>query len=135
MVDLSVNWFAVVVAGLAYYVLGGLWYSPALFAKPWLKYAGVQPKASGRWSVPGMVTSFVTGLAMAFVLAVLLRSVRAEAAGAAVTWALLTGIGLVGAVVTTTYTFEGKHPKLLLINAGYPVVGYCLMALVLTLWK
>jgi hypothetical protein len=135
MVDISVNWFAVVVAGIVYFVLGAVWYSPLLFAKPWMKYSGIDPKKPGTSPVPGMVTSFVTGLVMAFVLAVLLRSVRADAVGVGITWALLAAIGLVGAVMVTNYTFEGKNAKLLLINAGYPAVGYCLMAIVLTLWK
>ena len=32
-----VNWIAVVVAGVSAFALGGVWYSPALFGKAWMK--------------------------------------------------------------------------------------------------
>ena len=31
----SINWLAVIVSALIYFVLGAVWYSPVLFAKPW----------------------------------------------------------------------------------------------------
>ncbi len=33
----SINWLAVFVAGISAFVLGGVWYSPALFGKAWMK--------------------------------------------------------------------------------------------------
>ena len=33
----SINWFAVLVAGISAFVVGGVWYSPALFGKAWMK--------------------------------------------------------------------------------------------------
>ena len=33
----SVNWLAVLVAGISSFVVGGIWYSPNLFGKAWLK--------------------------------------------------------------------------------------------------
>ncbi len=33
----SINWLAVLVAGVSAFVLGGVWYSPALFGKAWMK--------------------------------------------------------------------------------------------------
>ena len=31
------NWIAVLAAGISAFVLGGVWYSPALFGKAWMK--------------------------------------------------------------------------------------------------
>jgi hypothetical protein len=36
-----VDWIAVLVATVASFVLGGLWYSPALFARPWQQDTGL----------------------------------------------------------------------------------------------
>ena len=39
--DLStINWLAVIVAALSMFLLGGLWYSPALFYRQWLQANG-----------------------------------------------------------------------------------------------
>jgi hypothetical protein len=32
---MDINWLAVLAAAAASFLLGGLWYSPILFAKPW----------------------------------------------------------------------------------------------------
>jgi hypothetical protein len=33
----TINWWAVLVAGISSFVLGGVWYSPALFGNAWMK--------------------------------------------------------------------------------------------------
>ena len=33
----SINWLAVLVAGISSFVVGGIWYSPGLFGKAWMK--------------------------------------------------------------------------------------------------
>ena len=37
----EVNWIAIVVAAVASFLLGGLWYSPALFGKAWQREVGL----------------------------------------------------------------------------------------------
>ena len=37
----DMNWLAVLVAAVAYFMLGALWYSKALFGNAWIKYSGV----------------------------------------------------------------------------------------------
>src|SRR5690349_4926191 len=37
----EINWIAVLVAGVASFVLGGLWYSPVLFGKAWQRETGL----------------------------------------------------------------------------------------------
>lgn len=39
----DVNYLAVIVGALVYFGIGALWYSPALFATPWMAASGVQP--------------------------------------------------------------------------------------------
>ena len=33
----TLNWLAVLAAGISAFVLGGIWYSPALLGKTWMK--------------------------------------------------------------------------------------------------
>src|SRR5260370_10712032 len=39
----SLNWLAILVAAISTMVVGFLWYSPLLFAKPWMKEMGYDP--------------------------------------------------------------------------------------------
>src|SRR6266480_4920531 len=41
-----VNYVAVLVATVAVFVLGWLWYSPLLFFKPWMRLRGMDPVAA-----------------------------------------------------------------------------------------
>src|SRR5438105_14687977 len=41
-----VNYVAVLVAAVAVFVLGWLWYSPLLFFKPWMRARGLDPVAA-----------------------------------------------------------------------------------------
>ena len=33
----TINWWAVLIAGLSAFVVGGIWYSPGLFGNAWMK--------------------------------------------------------------------------------------------------
>ena len=41
MEPLHLNFFAIVTAALVTFAVGGLWYSPILFAKPWRRECGL----------------------------------------------------------------------------------------------
>jgi hypothetical protein len=43
---IDVNYWTVLVAAVAVFVLGWLWYSPLLFLKPWMRLRGMDPVAA-----------------------------------------------------------------------------------------
>jgi hypothetical protein len=44
----ELNWLAVLIGAAIYFVLGALWYSPMLFARPWQRSIGWDPSARRR---------------------------------------------------------------------------------------
>ncbi len=44
MLDFSVSFLPLVVLAAANFFLSWIWYSPVLFAKPWMKAPGIDPK-------------------------------------------------------------------------------------------
>src|SRR5439155_3880573 len=70
----NVNYLAVLVSGLAIFFLGGLWYSPVLFAKPWTRLMGKSEEPEARKAMPVMYAlAFVTGVIIAWTLAVVVN--------------------------------------------------------------
>ena len=70
------NYLAVLVAGIVIFLLGGLWYSPILFAKKWIALQGKteeQLRAGTAGSnMPLMyLSAFICGLIIAWAMAVL----------------------------------------------------------------
>lgn len=128
----SLNLFAILVAALTSFVIGGLWYSPILFGKAWMEENGfTEDDKPGNM---GMIfgTTFVLSLIIAFNLAAFLGS------EATFTWGLtagaLAGIGWVAAAIGILYLFERKSMRLFLINAGYHAVTFTIMGGILGLW-
>ena len=37
----NLNWLAIIAAAVSAFILGGLWYSPLLFGKRWMKETGI----------------------------------------------------------------------------------------------
>src|SRR5437016_5827634 len=71
------NYFAVLVSGLAIFILGGLWYSKALFAPKWVALMGItdeQMKAKPSEPMPDLlVQALIWRLLTAWALAVILN--------------------------------------------------------------
>ena len=91
MQHLEINHWAVLVSGVILWLLGAIWYSPALFAKPWMEMLGIKKDESKRsWMMVGMISSFIGDLILSFVLAHVIG------------WAEVSGFGygaLVGCLV------------------------------------
>jgi hypothetical protein len=128
----EVNWIAVVVAAVASFLLGGLWYSPALFGKSWQREAGLtdeQVKSGNFVKIFGL--SLVLSLLAAWNFANFLgpRPSLALGFGAGASAGLLWVAGSFG----INYLFERKSLKLFLINGGYHTLQFAIIGLVLAL--
>ena len=133
MEPLHFNFFAIVTAALVTFAVGGLWYSPILFAKPWMRECGLTEEQA-RQAPMGRIfgLSALAALVMAANLAAFLGAKATLPfglfAGAA------TGIGWVAMSLGVTYLFEQRSLKLWLIDAGYQVISYTLMGAILGAW-
>ena len=66
-----INWLAVLAAAVAAFLLGGLWFSPAMFAKQWMAALGKTKEQVGMPG-PSMALSFVVTVVMATALAMII---------------------------------------------------------------
>ena len=128
----EVNWIAIVIAALGSFLLGGLWYSPALFGKAWQREIGLtveQLKRGNRARIFGL--SFVLALLAAWNFANFLgpRPSLALGLGAGASAGLLWVAGSFG----INYLFERRSLKLFLINGGYHTLQFAIIGLVLAL--
>ena len=60
----NLNWLAIIVAAVSAFVLGGLWYSPLIFAKRWMKETGITEESTKN-------TNMVKIFALAFILSLI----------------------------------------------------------------
>src|SRR6266852_2920577 len=123
-----INYLAIIVAAILYWLLGGLWFA-VLFGKQWMALEAFKPEDIQRISptIPYIV-SMIANLVIAFILALVCASQKAETG-------ILMSVGFVATTTLTTYLYEGRPFNLFLINVGYIVVGLALMGAVIGAWK
>jgi Protein of unknown function (DUF1761) len=126
----EINHLAVLVAALSSFLIGGVWYSPLLFAGSWAAMNGLSDETLKQGNMLKIFGgAFFLALVMAYNLAAFLgpRPTVAFGVGAGVA----AGLGWVAAALGVTYLFERKPWKLFAINAGYHVVAFALMGVIL----
>jgi hypothetical protein len=129
----EVNWLAVIAAAVSAFVLGGLWYSKAMFLKAWQRGSGLTDEQMQKGH-PAMIFggAFVLSLIAAAVFAMFLGpSPDVEFATAA---GFAAGLCWVAASFGINYLFERKSLTLFLVNGGYHTLQFTLYGLVLGLW-
>lgn len=131
----SINYFAVVVAALSTFILGGLWYSPMLFGKAWMRVNSFTEADLQKFSKARMFGwSFVFSLVMALNLAMFLagpttNTVWGMTAGA------LAGFGWVAMAIAVVGVFENKSWTYILINGAYMTLAFVIMGAILGVWR
>jgi len=134
MQDIPINWWALLAAVVVSFVIGGVWYSPALFVKPWIAGAGVDKAAFDKGLPRALIVDLVASLIMAFVLVHAIRYAGAVSLGAGLFVTFWNWLGFVVAVLVGQVTHEHKPVSFFAINAGYRFVAMMAMGAILTLW-
>jgi hypothetical protein len=128
---MEVNIWAVIAAAVSSFLLGGLWYSPVLFMKPWNEAMGRTEEDNGH---PAKVfgLSFAFAVVAAYVFAVFLgpNPLLSESVKAG----LLVGVAFVGMSFGINYQFANRPLSALLIDGGYHTGQFMLYGLILGAW-
>lgn len=131
---LAINWFAVLAAAVAAFLLGGLWFSPVMFAERWVAAIGKTAEELGS-PAKSVVLSFVTTSVMAVALALIIVRMPNMTAAGGFRFGLVLGAG----VIVTGMVFDGAFTRtsrtLLLIHGGYHVLIVTVMSVILAAWR
>lgn len=132
---ITLNYWAVFVAGLAYFFLGALWYSPVLFAKPWMKLNGYTEQDFQDSNAARYIVAFFTSMIMSFVLAHIVLLFGDGSIVVGIEKAVWVWIGFIATFTLTNYMFSNRPVKLFMIDSGYNLVGLLIMSVIISAWK
>jgi hypothetical protein len=125
-----IDWIASLVAAVSTFILGGIWYSPLLFAKPWQQDAGLsdeQLKTSNKGKI----------FTVAFIWSLLAAATFSMFLGPDPSLNLGLGAGATAGIFWVAGSFaisyQLKPNRLLLINGGYHAMQFTLFGLVFAL--
>lgn len=136
----EVNYLAILLAGVASTVVGFVWYSYALFAKPWMKLMGYTKESMAKDQKamgPMYALSFVLSLVTAYLLAHVMAMSKEVIGNPDLTTGLMTAffmwLGFIMPVQATDVIFGKKPWKLFYINTGYQLASVLVMGVVIAL--
>ena len=116
----GMNYLAVIVAALAGFGVGAVWYG--VFGKAWLDALG-KSEDDIKGSGAAQALPFVTGLVADLVMAIMLAGLMGHLGNISIHGGLITGLFVwVGFVITTmgvNHAFSGASPKLTAIDGGH----------------
>ncbi|HXT16390.1 MAG TPA: DUF1761 domain-containing protein [Gemmatimonadaceae bacterium] len=134
-----VNYVAVLVTAVVIFMLGGLWYSKALFAKQWVALQGKTMEdfetEGKKGATPVMLLQvFICGLVVAYVVAV----IENHFINLTIARGLMVGVLLWLVAGVTSYgtgLFSFQRRGLWMINSGYNLVSMVVAGIILAAWR
>ncbi len=118
----GVNYFAIVVAAIASWLVGAAWYMA--FAKPWMAARGWASKdemlaEQGKPSPAPFVISFVAELVMAWTLAGVIGHAGPVTLANGLISGFLAWLGFVATTLLVNHSFGGQKRALTIIDGGH----------------
>ena len=130
----NLNWLAIIVAAVSAFILGGLWYSPLMFARRWMKETGITEESTKNTNMIKVFgLSFILALVASFFLAMFIGAGAGAAFGALA--GFMAGAGWVFTFMGIIYLFEAKSMAHFLINSLYSVASLTIMGLIIGVWQ
>ena len=123
----DLNWLAVVVATVAYFLIGTLWYSNLLFGKQYREAIGAE---EGPPAVGAIIGNLVLWFIAAMTLGLIATAIGTDTAVDGIVLGLVVSVGFIGTNRVTGRLYGADNPKLMPINAPYTLIGYAVMGLI-----
>lgn len=137
MPDMEIDYLPAVVAALAAFALGALWYGP-LFGKAWVRahgYTEEELSAMRTGAGKAYLSALVSNLIMAAVLAVLAGWSGVTTVGQTMRLAFLCWLGFVLTTGLTGLAFSNRRPATFFIDAGYQLIYMLVMGAIIGGWR
>ena len=132
-----VNYLAILVSGVAIFVLGGLWYS-VLFKKPWIALMGIpeEKMKEGSGAMPILfLMAFLCALLSAYILAIVINHFAPFSIMRGAMVGLFCWVGFAAPTSFATAIFSMTPKRLWFINSSYNLISFVLAGIILSVWR
>jgi hypothetical protein len=132
----DLNWLAVLVATVAYFALGGLWYAAPVFGRAWQRAGGIEipegQSPGAKYYVGPLLTCFVSSIATAMLAFATASATVAEG----LVLGIVVGVGFALPLSILGGMFDQKpEPGVYVaISAGYHLVGLMIVGVIVSVW-
>ena len=132
-----VNMWAVLVAGVAYFMIGSVWFS-GLFGKTWVaeieRHGVKMQRPAGGQIAAMMAASLAYNIVTAAGVSFLVYVIGTATVVAGLKLGLFIGLCFAATSMLTAYNWESRSTKLSMIDVGYPLIGIIVCSIILSIW-
>jgi hypothetical protein len=125
------NIWAIIVAAIVRFVIGGIWYAPPVFGASWMRLTNCSPEKFKSRMRKIFAGDLITNLIMAFILFHLVRWLGVSAALQGASVGFHCWLGFVATVTLAEMLYEQRPFKLFLINNGFQLISLMAMGAIL----
>ncbi|MFX0025008.1 MAG: DUF1761 domain-containing protein [Candidatus Hermodarchaeota archaeon] len=130
---LMINWLAVVVVAIIYFLIHFFWYFPFVFGNMWLKLVGKESEPKSkiiRDTIIMIPTSFVTVLMIEVIMDFTSNDIVS-----ALIISILLWVGFVATIGINQNNFNDRGVKLFLLEYGFYLIGFIIAGIILAVWQ
>ena len=136
MEPIGINYLSVLVAGVAYMVLGAIWYSSAIFGKAWMKGIGkTKEQVTKNFSVISYIWTLIASFVLAYGVARIMLWHGTTSIGGGVLVGVLVGVCFVLTTFSINDSFERRPLGLTIGNILYHMIGLAIVGIIIAAWK
>ncbi len=136
MDEMSVNFLAVLIAGIAYMIFGALWYSPVLFGNAWMKAIGkTKEQIAADSSAAGYIIALIGSFIAAYGIARIMVWANFAGIPEGIMVAVVAGICFVFTTMMINDSFEKRPQGLTFMNILYHLIGFVIMGIIIGAWQ
>ncbi len=136
---MSINIWSILIASIVSFIIGAIWYSPAIFGKQWMTLTNTGPKditvaqTKGMWKLYGI--QFLLFIVTMFILGFAIATMQISTAIDGATLGLLAWIGFYATSGIGSILWERKPLKLVLISTGAMLLNLIISGAILGGWR
>lgn len=134
----DVNYFAAIVAAIAFFALGAVWHAPQVFGTMWQKASGVPVPEEGYRPPPTLfIANFVAYFVFAVVISAIAHGSGTDTFGGGLVLGVFIAIGFALPMTAVIALYERKPDPMayLLINGLYNSLGAVIMSVIVAVWS
>jgi len=142
MIEVPVNYLAVVVAAVANMAVGFAWFGP-LFGKMWISMMGwtaqhmeeAKKKSMAKTYAIAFVGSLLTAYVLSHLIVFAASYMQTNGVSVGLSTAFWIWLGFVVPLLLSMVLWEGKPWKLYFLNVSYYIVSLLVMGAIIAAWK
>jgi hypothetical protein len=131
----TVNYLAVLVAGVVGFMPGALWYSPVMFGKQWQAMTGISDEAAKAMGKAPFLISAIGGLLLAYGIARVMNLAGLSGLQGGVMIAALVWLLFLAPLMLSQTLYQGRPVKLWWIDVGYRFISTMIVGVILGVWS